>query len=152
MIVDLLNKHLPLELTAHVRYSGHAQLLDFHGYKKLAEKYEEEAAEELGHANKIIRRIKQLDGSPAYLGPLMGETVAKCDVKLILTTDLETEQAVLESLTEVNNVAEGKETDYETSNVLRELIHDTEDHVTWLTQQLDLIEDLGLQNYLQAPL
>lgn len=152
MIVDLLNKHLPLELTAHTRYSGHAQLLKFHGYMKLAEKYEEEAAEELGHANKIIWRIKQLDGAPAYLGPLIGETLSKCDVKLMLTTDLETEQAVLESLTEVNNVAEGKETDYETSNVLRELIHDTEDHVTWLTQQLDLIEDLGLQNYLQAQL
>lgn len=152
MIVDLLNKHLPMELTAHVRYAGHAHLLKFHGYQKLAEKYEEEAQEEMEHAKKIIWRIKQLDGEPAYLGPVMGETVKKCDVKMILTTDLATEEAVLESLTKVNNVAEGQETDYETSNLMRELIHDTENHVTWLTQQLDLIEDLGLQNYLQAQL
>ena len=152
MIVDLLNKHLPLELSAHVRYSGHAMLLKFHGYTKLAAKYEEEAAEELGHANKIIWRIKQLDGVPEYMGPTSGKVVKKCDVKEILTTDLATEEAVLESLTAVNNAAEGRETDYETSNLMRELIHDTEDHVTWLTVQLELIEDLGLQNYLQAQL
>lgn len=148
-MIDALNKHLPLELTAHIRYSGHAQLLRFHGYTKLADKYEEEAAEELGHANKLIWRIKQLGGIPNYLGPVSGSEVKKCDVKLMLTTDLATEEKVLESLTPICQKAEGEETDFESSNILRELIHDTEDHCTWLSQQLDLIDELGLANYLQ---
>lgn len=151
-MIEALNKHLPLELSAHIRYSGHAQMLRFHGYTKLADKYEEEAAEELGHANKLIRRVQQLGGVPAYMGPLTSEPLKKCDVKALLTSDLAVEEKVLESLTPMNQMAEGEETDYETSNILRELIHDTEDHVTWLEQQLELISDLGLANYLQAQL
>lgn len=151
-MIEALNKHIPLELSAHVRYSGHAQLLRYAGYTKLADKYEEEAAEELGHANKLIWRVKQLGGSPAYMGPISGETIKKCDVKAMLTGDLATEEKVLDSLTPLNQMAEGEETDYETSNILRELIHDTEDHITWISQQLELIEYLGLANYLQAQL
>lgn len=151
-MIDALNKHLPLELTAHIRYSGHAQLLRFHGYTKLADKYEEEAAEELGHANKLIWRIKQLGGSPNYLGPVSGSEIKKCDVKTMLTTDLAIEEKVLDSLTPMIQKAEREETDFESSNILRELIKDTESHITWYNQQLELIEDLGYNNYLQAQL
>lgn len=151
-MVNELNKHIPLELSAHVRYSGHAQLFRFHGYTKLADKYEEEAAEELGHANKLIWRVKQLGGTPAYMGPLVSKPMETCVVKDILKSDLAIEEKVLESLTPLNQMAEGEETDYETSNVLRELIHDTESHITWLSQQLELMEELGVNNYLQAQL
>lgn len=151
-MIEALNKHISLELSAHMRYSGQAQLLRYHGWNKLADKYEEEAAEELGHANKLIWRVQQLGGNPTYMGPVSGEVMKKCDVKAMLTSDLAVEEKVLDSLTPMNQMAEGEETDYETSNILRELIHDTENHITWLEQQLELINDLGLANYLQAQL
>ena len=81
MIVDMLNVHLPKEISAHVRYNGHAQLLKFHGYKKLAKRYKAAAKEELGHANRVILRIRQLDGMPDYIPTLISTPLKKCDVK-----------------------------------------------------------------------
>lgn len=151
-MIDELNKHLPMELSAHLRYSGQAQMLRFHGYNKLADKYTEEAEEELGHAHKLIYRIQQLDGAPNYLPDLVSDPIKKCDVPAMLAADLEVEQSVLDSLNALNTLAEGKAADWETSNVLRGLITDTEDHVTWLNTQLELIAELGKANYLQAQL
>lgn len=151
-VVTQLNRHLGLELAAHVRYSGHAEIIAFHGYGKLAEKYREESGEELGHANKIIFRIQQLDGFPDY------QTVADVagglqawDIGTLLSGDLDVEKEVLDSLAALIEAAE-QENDWETGNVLRGLVHDTEDHVTWLSTQLALLEELGKANYLQAQL
>jgi bacterioferritin len=148
-MIDKLNKYLPLEFSAHLRYAGHASALHYHGYKRLAEKYEEEAAEELGHANKIMWRIQQLGGFPEYVPKLVGSCIGDWSIEKLLSSDLETEQFVLKSLkplvemSEVNN-------DYETGEVLRGLVRDTEDHVTWLTQQVAQLKELGVNNYLQA--
>lgn len=151
-MIDQLNKHLPLELSAHIRYNGHATLLKFKGYTKLAARYEEAAAEELGHANKVMWRIRQLDGMPNYIPPLVTKPMLKCDVVAMLESDLATEQMVLDSLTNLAEEAEDKQKDFETFRVMQELIEATEEDITWYSQQLELIEELGLPNYLQAML
>jgi len=149
-MIDALNKHLPLEINAHVRYNGHAQILKFHGYSKLAERYAEAAEEELGHANKVIRRLQQLGGWPDYTPALPIKAQAKWDVKAMFEADLATEQRVLDSLTRIIQQADEKEQDWETDNVFRTLVSDTEDDIEWYTKQLMQIDELGVQNYLQA--
>lgn len=151
-MIDELNKHLPLELSAHTRYNGHAQLLKFYGYSKLADRYAEAASEELGHANKLMYRIQQLGGMPDYLPTLVSKGVTRRDVKALLESDLAVEQKVLDSLTKLACAAEEGEEDWETFHVLQHLIEDTEEDITWYTQQLDLISEIGLANYLQAQL
>lgn len=151
-MIDQLNKHLPLELSAHIRYNGHAALLKFKGYTKLASRYEEAAEEELGHANKVMWRIRQLDGMPNYIPTLVTKPLMKCDIVAMLESDLATEQMVLDSLTNLAEEAEDKQKDFETFRVMQELIEATEEDITWHSQQLELIEELGLPNYLQAQL
>jgi bacterioferritin len=150
-VVEALNKHLALELGAHIRYSGHAEIIAYRGYGKLADIYRKESGEELAHANKIIRRIQQLDGFPRYLMTNHDAPVERWDIEAILGGDLETEKEVLDSLASLIETAE-QENDWETGNVLRALVTDTEDHVTWLTQQVQQIVELGKENYLQAQL
>jgi bacterioferritin len=150
-MIDKLNKYLPLEFSAHLRYAGHASVLQYHGYNKLAEKYAEEVAEELGHANKIMWRIQQLGGFPEYVPKLVGSCIGKWDIEKLLISDLDTEQFVLKSLKPLIEAAEVNN-DYETGEVLRGLVRDTEDHVTWLTQQVSQLKELGVANYLQAQL
>lgn len=149
-MIDALNKHLPLEINAHVRYNGQAQILKFHGYSKLAERYEEAAAEELGHANKVIRRLQQLGGWPDYTPALPIKAQGKWDVKAMFEADLATEQRVLDSLTQIIQQADEKEQDWETDSVFRTLVSDTEDDIEWYTKQLMQIDELGIGNYLQA--
>jgi bacterioferritin len=151
-MLEDLNKHLPLELSAHTRYNGHALLLKYKGYTKLAARYEEAAAEELGHANKIMWRIRQLDGMPNYLPTLVSKPMTKCDVVAMLKSDLVVEQSVLDSLTALAEEAEESQKDFETYRMTLELIEATEEDITWYSQQLELIEELGLNNYLQAQL
>jgi bacterioferritin len=43
------------------------------------------------------------------------------------------------------------EQDYQTREILKQLLKDTEeDHAYWLEQQLGLIEKIGSENYLQS--
>lgn len=149
-VVSKLNTHLGLELAAHIRYNGHAEIIRFHGYAKLADQYAEESGEELGHANKIIYRIQQLDGQPAYQAVAdVAKPLKGWDMAAILQTDLDIEREVLDSLASLIESAE-QENDWETGNILRALVTDTEHHVEWLTRQLTLLEELGKANYLQA--
>lgn len=151
-MIDELNKHLSLEVTAHTRYNGHAQIFKFRGYSKLAERYEEAASEELGHANKVIRRIQQLGGRPNYLPELLRDPITKFDIVEIFKADLATEEKVLASLTKLIECADEEEQDWETDNVLRTLVTDTEDDIQYYTAQLALIDDIGVQNYLASQL
>lgn len=148
-VLKELQKHLPKEIAANVRYAGHAEIIRYHGYPKLADKYIEEAAEEREHANEIIRRIQQLGAMPCYNGMEENDELAKWDIKALLSSDLAFECSVDESIHYVCDCAE-EESDYVTSEVMRHLAMDTAGHIQWLTTELAKIEELGVQNYLQA--
>lgn len=149
-MVNDLNAHLRMELGAHLRYNGHAEIIRFKGYPKLADIYKEESGEELGHADKIIHRIQQLEGMPDYQTVAdIGPAIKQWDIGAIIGSDLEVEKQVLDSLAGIIEQAE-LENDWETSNVLRVLVSDTEHHITWLSTQVDQLAELGKQNYLQA--
>jgi bacterioferritin len=151
-MVSDLNRHLGLELAAHLRYQGHANIIAFKGYGKLSEKYKAEAGEELGHADKVVYRIQQLEGFPDYQTvATVAPALEKWDILELLSSDLEVEKTVLDSLAGMIEQAE-QSNDWETGNVLRELVSDTESHITWLDTQVRLLEELGKANYLQAQL
>lgn len=40
--------------------------------------------------------------------------------------------------------------DYATKGLLEENLRDTEEHIVYLEEQIELIEQLGLQNYMQT--
>jgi len=149
-MIDQLNKHLPLEISANVRYAGQAQILKFRGYEKLAKRYEESAKEERGHANRVIRRIQQLGGWPDYIPQLPVKAQSSWDVKAMFEADLATETRVLRSLTDLMQSADDDEQDWQTFKVLQKLTNDTEDDIEWYTAQLGIIDEIGLQNYLAA--
>jgi bacterioferritin len=39
--------------------------------------------------------------------------------------------------------------DYQSKEIFRRILEDTEEHIDWLETQLGLIKSVGLQNYLQ---
>ena len=150
--ITKLQKHLGLEHAAHVRYNGHAQIIRYRGYTKLADQYDEEAGEELGHANKIMHRLQQLEAMPQYQAMAdVAPPLKEWDIEKLLSSDLEVEKEVLDSLADIIEDAES-ENDWETGNVIRTLVTDTEGHIEMLTRQISLVKELGRANYLQAML
>ena len=92
-------------------------------------------------------------GSTSYVpSALSVKAPSKWSVKESFEANFATEQKVLDSLTKLIQAADEDEQDWETYNVLRTLVSDTEDDIQFYTAQLAQIEEIGLQNYLAAQL
>jgi len=70
------------------------------------------------------------------------------DVKEILECDLKLEMDAIPDLRAAIKYCESVE-DYVTRHVLREILDSEEEHVDFIESQFDLIERMGLQNYIQ---
>ena len=149
-IVDRLNDLLSGELTAADQYFTHSRMYEDWGLGVLSERIKHESEEELEHADALIKRILFLDGTPdlsVRAGLKIGSTVAE-----MMANDLELEISVARELKDVIQLAEA-EKDFVTREILEDMLKTTEeDHMYWLETQLELIEKIGIQNYMQSKL
>ena len=146
-IIDYLNKVLKNELTAINQYFLHAKILEDRGLKKLAEKEKHESIEEMEHADWLMERILFLEGLPNLqdLDRIMiGE-----DVEEMLDCDLRQEMIAVPLLREAIAFCESHN-DYVSRDLLNKILTSEEEHIDWLEIQQRLINDTGLQNYLQS--
>lgn len=148
IIIAELNKLLAGELMAIDQYFIHSRMYQDWGYNKLFERISHESDEEKQHAAWIIERILFLEGTPEMTlrEPLnVGKTVPD-----MLKNDLQLEYNVVKNLKAAIKLCE-LEQDYQTREMLEKQLDDTEvDHAYWLEKQLRLIDQIGLQNYLQS--
>lgn len=145
-ILELLNDALKKELTAVNQYFLHARMLDNWGITKLGKHEYKESIEEMMHADTLIQRILFLDGIPNLqsLGKLMiGE-----NVKEVLECDLKLELDGVKTYREAVAYAE-KVKDFVSRDLFAKILADEEGHVDYLETQLNMIKQMGLQNYIQ---
>lgn len=144
-IVEALNAILANELTAVNQYFLHARMADDQGFKKIGQKIYEESIEEMKHAQKIIDRILFLKGLPNLqkLNKLsIGENVPE-----MLAVDLQLEQKGLLDLKDGLQLCFDHK-DHGTRELLEEILCDSEEHIDWLESQLEVIAQIGKENYL----
>ena len=144
--IAFLNKALKNELTAINQYFLHSRMLKDWGISKLAKKEYEESIEEMEHADDLIERILFLNGLPNLqdLGKLrIGENVPE-----ILDCDLALEHEAIPLLRDGVEHCE-KVRDYVTRDLLQSILTNEEEHVDWLETQMEMIKQMGLQNYIQ---
>ena len=144
-VLDLLNQLLTNELTAINQYFIHAKMCENWGYDRLAAKLREESIDEMRHADLVITRILFLDGVPnlqRYHKLRVGETV-----KEQLESDREVEYTAIAFLNSGIKVA--RETgDNATEDLFTKILVAEEEHTDWIETQLELIRQVGEQNYL----
>ena len=144
-VVELLNDVLTAELTAVNQYFVHAKMCANWGYGRLAHKVREESVGEMKHADELIERILFLEGVPNMqrLDKVrVGETVREQ-----FALDLKLEQVAVTRFNKAIALAV-ELGDNTTRDLLAGMLKSEEEHVDWLESQLELIEQVGEQNYL----
>ncbi len=148
-VVQHLNQLLANEQSAFNQYVLHSQLLKSWGIEKLAKTEREEAMEEVGHAERLIERILYLEGTPKMEGGAAAQVSA--DVREVLKRDLQLEVKGMADLREGIATAE-RTGDAVSRELMVEILTDEEHHEDHLITQLELIEKIGLENYIAAHL
>ena len=145
-IIEFLNQALTNELTAINQYWLHYRTLKHWGVAKLAEKEREESIDEMKHADCLAERVLFLDGLPNFqaINRLkVGETVEE-----ILKADLALEMEAIPLLRDAIQYAE-QVRDYVSREIFERILESEEEHVDFLETQFDMIERMGLLNYVQ---
>lgn len=145
-VIEFLNKALTNELTAINQYWLHYRVLDDWGVTILAEYERKESIEEMEHADKLAERVLFLNGLPnfqAIHNLRVGETVEE-----ILKADMALEEDAIPLLRDAIEYCESVR-DYVSRDLFAHILDNEEDHVDFLETQFDLIERMGLQNYVQ---
>jgi bacterioferritin len=145
-VIEYLNEALKNELTAINQYFLHAKMLKNWGITKLADFEYHESIDEMKHADKLAERILFLEGLPNFqlLGRLkIGETVEE-----ILKADLALENEAVPQLKEAIAHCETVR-DYVSRDLFAHILENEEEHVDTIEMQFEMIERMGIQNYIQ---
>jgi bacterioferritin len=146
-VLQHLNKVLYNELTAINQYFLHARMFGNWGLDKLEDYEKKGSIDEMKHADRLIERILFLEGLANLqdLGKLrIGENAVEA-----LKCDLALERAARPPLQEAIAHCESVR-DYVSREIFEDILDSEEDHIDWLETQLGLVDQLGLQNWLQS--
>ena len=144
-LIDALNERLAEELGAINQYFVHGEMCEDWGYTSLQTAIKERSIQEMKHAEQLIERILFLDGRPivSNLGPItIGKKVEEMHQK-----DLNAEADAVTKYNETIKLAV-EVGDNGTKSMLEAILADEEQHLDWLEEQQDQIEQMGIQCYL----
>src|SRR5512136_2870022 len=135
-VIDVMNQLLADELTAISQYMVHSEMCDNWGYNKLHKAIEQQAMDEMHHAEWLIQRIVFFEGTPivSKLNPMkIGKSVAE-----MIANDQDAELAAIKAYNAAIRLAHDVD-DQATVDLLIKILKMEEDHEDWNEQQRDQI-------------
>lgn len=146
-VINALNRILTYELTSINQYFLHARMYKNWGLEELNEKDYKKSIKDMKQADKIIERVLFLEGLPNLQKLEKLRIGEKTEEMLQCDMDFQIEQ--ITALRETIELCE-KERDYISREMLEEILEYEEEFLDWIETQQQLIENVGIENYLQS--
>ena len=124
------------------QHSIHAQLLKQRGFNKLGNMIMAESDEEWEEAKKVNARLIELGETPVVA---IEEYPVITDIKEMLEYDCKDSAEALPMMSKSLALFED---DYVTRAMIQQFIVDEQEHFNWVRQHLNLIKEIGYENYL----
>lgn len=124
------------------QHSIHAQLLKQRGFNKLGDMIMAESDEEWEEAKKVNARLIELGETPVVA---IEEYPVITDIKEMLEYDCKDSAEALPMMSKSLALFED---DYVTRAMIQQFIVDEQEHFNWVKQHLNLIKEIGYENYL----
>jgi bacterioferritin len=148
-VLELLNRHLTIELTAINQYFLAAEMCASWGFVRLRHAFRDLSFSEMKDSEVLVKHILYLEGLPNL--QRLNELHVGQDVPEILQAGLDSERAAVDFLRgAVEQCA--RVGDFTTRSMFEEMLRDEEHHVDWFESQLDALRLVGLENYLAQQL
>ena len=145
-LIEELNKRLSEELTAINQYMVHSEMCENWKYNRLQEAIRKRAIVEMVHAEKLIERILFLEGRPIVSN--LNKVYIGDQVPKMHENDHGAEEMAIRGYNETIRLAV-EVGDNGTKELLEMILKEEEGHIDWIEAQLDQIEQMGVQNYLE---
>ena len=146
-VIGYLNRVLTLELTSINQYFLHARMFRNWGLEQLNDKSYKKSIKDMKQADELIERILFLEGLP-NLQHLEKVRIGE-HTREMLDCDMAMQEQELALLREAIACCEQAQ-DFVSREVLEEILEYEEEHVDWIEAQQYMIENTGLENYLQS--
>ena len=146
-LVNVLNSLLADELSAINQYMVHSEMCANWGYKKLHERIEKRAIEEMKHAEILIARILFLEGVPIV--SQLKEIHIGAGVEKQFAHDHAAEKGAVEAYNAAIVLA-GEVRDFATREILEQILSDEDRHIDSIEESQDQIAQMTLPVFLST--
>ena len=146
-IIPMLNVLLAQELTAILQYEVHASMVRHWGYDDLHRYIFKRAHDEMEHADKLIKRILFLEGTPVV--SKINNIAIGSDVAKMFGADQMAEKEAIVTYNQVIALA-AEVGDGATRKMLEHIVKEEDHHMAKIEEGLAQIAQMGLGAYLST--
>lgn len=144
-VIEQLNTRLSEEFAAIHQYTLHAAMQENWGYEKLSKITQGRAQAEMKHAGLLMDHILFLEGQPNV--ELLAPITIGMDILDQINKDVAAEEEAIQNYN-ASIVLATQELDDGTRAVFEANLKEEEEHLNYLEGQQDLIEQMGIQQFL----
>ena len=146
-VIEYLNLVLGNELIAINQYFLHARMFKNWGLGELNEHEYKKSIKDMKQADDLIERILFLEGIPNL--QKLGKLLIGENTKEMLECDLKLETLSIADIRDAIEYCE-QVSDFVSRDILNSILDDEEEYLDWLETQLDLIDNITIENYMQS--